>query len=54
MGTRLVPLGVAARLAAPPAHAMIFFLFFIFYLLFFNFRMVGWSNPLLLAHVHDK
>jgi len=56
VGTRLVPLGVAAGLAAPPtsAHAVIFFLFFIFYLLFFNFRMVGWSNPLLLAHVHDK
>jgi len=50
----LVPLGVAAGLAVPPSHAVIFFLFFIFYLLFFNFRMVGWSNPLLLAHVHDK
>ena len=45
---------VAVGLAASPVHAMIFFLFFIFYLLFFNFRMVGWSNPLLLAHVHDK
>jgi len=32
MGTRLVPLGVAARLAAPPAHAMIFFP--VFYFLF--------------------
>jgi hypothetical protein len=46
-GTRLVPLGVAVGLARPPAsaHAVIFFLFFIFYLLLFNFRLVGLSNP---------
>ena len=54
VGTHLVPLGVAAGLAVPPSHAVIFFPIFYFYLLFFNFRMVGWSNPLLLAHVHDK
>ena len=58
VGTHLVPLGVVAGLAGPlaSAHAVIFFpifiLFFIYY--FFKFRMVGWSNPLLLAHVHDK
>jgi len=32
MGTRLVPLGVAVGLAAPPAHAVI--IFPVFYFLF--------------------